>query len=258
MSQAQHAVATLMSHCGALRANNEDALVAGAATIAWHSMPGPLTVRLPLRTPVVVAVADGIGGHVAGEVSSAFAVRRLAEGSAELAGPKEVVALLDQINEELYELARLRPEFAGTGTTIVGLLFSGTHTYWFNIGDSRVYRDDGGHLGQLSVDDTAGPTGEQLGERIPGSTVLVQALGGGAAYTPVEPHVAVDPVSGPARWLLCSDGLSDMLAIEQMERILATAADDEHAVTALWSAAMNAGGRDNITVALVSCPGVED
>jgi serine/threonine protein phosphatase PrpC len=49
-----------------------------------------------------------------------------------------------------------------------------------------------------------------------------------------------------------------MLAIEQMERILATAADDEDAVTALWSAAMNAGGRDNITVALVSCPGVED
>jgi serine/threonine protein phosphatase PrpC len=244
---------TMMTHCGAVRTNNEDALVVGAATVAGPSMPDPVTIQLPVRTSAVVAIADGIGGHVAGEISSACAVRRLAERSAELTGPTEIIDLLDRINDQLYDLAERRPEYRGTGTTIVGLLFSGPDTYWFNVGDSRVYREGDGYLGQLSVDDTASLTGEP-GERHSGGIVITQALGGGAAYTAIDPHIAPDPVAGPARWLLCSDGLSDMVSIEKIEEILATATDDNHAVKSLWTAAMNAGGWDNITIALVGRP----
>ncbi|MCP2260035.1 Serine/threonine protein phosphatase PrpC [Streptoalloteichus tenebrarius] len=251
-SQSTQVFVTAMTHRGAVRANNEDSLVAGPATVSGTSMTEPVVIRLPLRGPVVIAVADGLGGHAAGEVASALAVRRLAEEGPELTGRDAVVSTLARINDELYEIPGRQPEYYGTGTTAAGLVLSESGALWFNVGDSRVYRADPGYLGQLSIDDTAGG-GEGTGRRSP---VLAQALGGAALRTPVEPHVAEDPVEGPARWLLCSDGLTDMVDAVRIERILAEeSTSDLLAVRALWAEAMNAGGHDNITILLVRWPG---
>ncbi|SHE94319.1 PP2C family protein-serine/threonine phosphatase [Streptoalloteichus hindustanus] len=253
-SQSAQVFVTAMTHRGAVRANNEDAFVAGPATVSGTSMDDPVVIRLSPHAPVVVAVADGLGGHAAGEVASALAVRRLAEEGPTLTSRAKVATTLSRINDELYEIPGRQPEYYGTGTTAAGLVLSGSGALWFNVGDSRVYRESGNYLEQLSIDDTAtAPGGDATGRR---SSVLAQALGGAALRTPVEPHVAADPVDGPARWLLCSDGLTDMVEVERIERILTEeSTSDPRTVKALWAAAMDAGGHDNITILLVRWSG---
>jgi serine/threonine protein phosphatase PrpC len=137
---------------------------------------------------------------------------------------------------------------------------------WFNVGDSRVYREDGGYLGQLSVDDSVGgPAGDgDDGAVAAHSSIVTQSLGGAAMVTPISAHIGVEPAEpanpdgGAARWLVCSDGLTDMVPLADIEKILATEPADARAVKALWAAAMNAGGRDNISVILVRREGVSD
>uniref|UniRef100_UPI00036B8411 PP2C family protein-serine/threonine phosphatase n=1 Tax=Nocardiopsis chromatogenes TaxID=280239 RepID=UPI00036B8411 len=78
---------------------------------------------------------------------------------------------------------------------------------------------------------------------------ITQSLGGSGS-TAMVPHVGRDAEPDPSAWLMCSDGLSDLVPQEEMERIIAEAADDEGAVYALWRAAMDASGRDNISILL--------
>lgn len=259
---------TAMTHRGAVRDGNEDAFVIGALTAAGVDTADPVVVRLLVEEPTVVAVADGLGGHRAGEVAAALAVRRLAEH----ARSTGVGELLREINAELYGLAGANPAWAGAGTTVVGLWLTPHRTSWFNVGDSRLYREVGGYLGQVSVDDSpapdrngsdgdgSGPAGGGPGPAGPeragaGRTHLVlQSLGGAARFEPVHPHTGTERYLPGSRWLICSDGLSDHVDVAGMERILAENPDDDvRAVKALWVAAMNAGGRDNITALLVRC-----
>ena len=79
---------------------------------------------------------------------------------------------------------------------------------------------------------------------------ITQSLGGSGNST-IVPHVGQDTEPGPGAWLMCSDGLSDLVPLEEMERIIAEAGDDNIAVYNLWQAAMNASGRDNISILLV-------
>ena len=108
---------------------------------------------------------------------------------------------------------------------------------WFSVGDSRVYQENGGYLGQMTVDDSPGP-------------LRVRRH---AAATDEPGH----PVPGRpcGRWLLCSDGLSDLVDVATIERTLREESDEVRAVKALWVEAMNASGRDNISVMLLSADG---
>jgi PPM family protein phosphatase len=133
------------------------------------------------------------------------------------------------------------PSLLGMGTTIAGLLLRGGEAVWFNIGDSRVYAVREGRLVQLSVDDV--PPGPRTG-------IITQTLGGAPFFMPVDPHMGQTALSVPSRWLLCSDGLTDMLPDSEIEQILAQT--DEHALRALFTRAMAAGGADNISIVLVS------
>ncbi|MCX5208767.1 protein phosphatase 2C domain-containing protein [Kitasatospora sp. NBC_00240] len=241
---------TAMTHRGAVRDGNEDAFVIGGLTAAGVDTLDPVVVRLLVEEPAVVAVADGLGGHNAGEIAAALTVRRLAEHARD-AGVDE---LLREINAELYALAEADPGCAGAGTTTVGLWLTPRRMSWFNVGDSRLYREDGGRLGQVSVDDS--PVAGRGGPgRTPEVTNLVlQTLGGAQRFEPVHPHTGTERYVPGSRWLICSDGLSDLVDVAAMELILAeNAGDDVRAVKALWVAAMNAGGRDNITALLVRC-----
>jgi serine/threonine protein phosphatase PrpC len=227
-----------MTHRGAVRRSNQDALVVGSFTACGVDMTDPVSWELPLSSPVLVAVADGMGGHAAGEVASALAVRTLAAAAPQDA--EELVAALRRVDAELTELSRSDPAVAGLGTTIAGVLVGPDGGVRFGAGDSRVYLASGGYVVQLSVDDR-GPSG--------GLTQCLGGRGGGSELT-----VRVEPLDdvGFGRLLLCSDGLGDLVEPESMEGLLHGPGGPVREVKAMWAAAMNASGRDNITIALIA------
>ena len=221
------------THRGRVRAQNEDTIVIGD----WLSPPemdAPLVFRRPL--PLVCAVADGMGGHSAGEVASRTAAQALAAAGAELSGAPHVRACLLHIDDTLNRMMTENAALAGMGTTIAGLVL-GDPLVWFNIGDSRLYRLSDGRLSQVSIDDT--PAG-------PRSGLLTQSLGGGLPAPPV-PHVGEIALAPPARFLLCSDGLTDMLDDDDIAACLMLD-NDTDAVLELFEMAMSAGGMDNVSI----------
>ncbi|MFC7326528.1 PP2C family protein-serine/threonine phosphatase [Marinactinospora rubrisoli] len=240
---------TALTHRGAVRQANEDAVVLGALTVAGADMNAPARCVLPVTDPVVVAVADGLGGHAAGEIASEHAVHRMAESGPQLTGPDSIDLLLKHIDEEIKEHAGQHAEFSGMGTTVAGVLLTADGNFWFNVGDSRTYRLQDGRLIQLSEDDSPALPPSEDGKPVT-TNFITQSLGGSGASAMV-PHVGRDPEPGPGAWLMCSDGLSDLVTLEEMERIIAAADSDESAVQELWRAAMDASGRDNISVLLV-------
>ncbi|WP_067969940.1 PP2C family protein-serine/threonine phosphatase [Nocardiopsis trehalosi] len=239
---------TALTHRGAVRPANEDAVVMGALTIASANMTLPVRCVLPVSEPVILAVADGLGGHAAGEIASEHAVHRMAEMSPRLASPDDVDVLLKNIDEEIKDHATQHAEFSGMGTTVAGMLLNADGNFWFNVGDSRTYRLEGTRLRQLSQDDSPPLPPSEDGKPVT-TNFITQSLGGSGA-TAMVPHVGRDHEPDPGTWLMCSDGLSDLVALEDMERIIAEAGSDEAAVHALWQAAMEASGRDNISILL--------
>jgi serine/threonine protein phosphatase PrpC len=247
MDDPLHIAATAFTHRGRVREGNEDSLTVGG----WVSDVDMSEPRRSFHTagePLLFAVADGLGGHAGGEVASRHAVRRLAAAKAST-DAECITGQLAEINAELYVAMQRDRALLGMGTTVAGLVLSAHRAVWFNVGDSRVYRERGGRIEQLSIDDV--PPGPRHG-------IITQTLGGGVTYVAVAPHIGVEHLSEPgsllrARWLLCSDGLTDMLDDAQIERALA--ANEEEAVGALFAAAMAAGGHDNISIVLVSASG---
>ncbi|WP_103350740.1 PP2C family serine/threonine-protein phosphatase [Amycolatopsis sp. CA-128772] len=230
---------TVLTHRGAAREANEDAVVVGSFTACGVSFSDPVTYEVPLSSPVVIAVADGMGGHAAGEVASAHAVRMLA-----FAAPQDetgVEAALVQIDTDLVAAGRAEPAAAPMGTTVAGVLLTAAGGTHFGVGDSRVYLESGGYLAQVSTDDR-GPLGG-----------LSRCLGGRTDGTPLRTRVG--RLAGADRLLLCSDGLSDLVGHETLEELLGGPGGPARVVKSLWAAAMNASGADNITVVLVELPG---
>src|SRR5579875_366433 len=227
------------THRGRVRRRNEDTVVVGD----WISPPDmaePRAARFSLSAPLLCAVADGLGGHRAGEVASRRAAEMFAAAVAELTSTEGVVACLGCINDALYRAMADDPARAGMGTTIVGIVLA-TRMVWFNIGDSRLYRFRGGELTQVSIDYTtaAPPTG-----------MLTQCLGGAMHGAPVRPHVGGFPAAGGLRLLLCSDGLTDMLEDADIADCLSL--PPAEAVAELFDLAMRAGGLDNVSIVLAS------
>jgi serine/threonine protein phosphatase PrpC len=208
-------------------------------------MPTPEQTRHALTAPFLCAVADGMGGHRAGEVASRYVARRLAADGERHTNARVAAETLKVIDAELYSAMRADENLLGMGTTVVGFVLA-PGFLWFNVGDSRLYRIADRHLTQVSVDDT--PPG-------PRSGLITQSLGGsppppGSAPSMIAPHVGEEELTVPARYLLCSDGLTDMLDDEDIEGCLTLV--DMDAVAQLFDRAMRAGGADNISIVLVS------
>jgi PPM family protein phosphatase len=258
--------ATAFTHRGAVRPGNEDAIAVGDWLSAGGSMAEPAVVERALSrgaAPVACLVADGLGGHAAGDVASRHAALRLAARVA--AGAADdgdvLAALLREVDAELDGLARARPELAGMGTTVAGLLVRPDgRALVFNVGDSRVYRIEGGEEGdgagllvQLSTDDTPGPKLPDGRTAVLTTPQITQSLGGGAhAPGGIVPHVLEERVGeGGARYLICSDGVTDLVGRDEMADLLrAAGGDDRAAALALFEAAMARGGRDNVSIVL--------
>jgi serine/threonine protein phosphatase PrpC len=232
---------TAFTHRGRVREHNEDTIVVGD----WVSEPEMATPRQflrPMSESLICAVADGMGGHRAGEVASRQVARGLAREGARFCDPPAAVAALHDINAALYRAMQADRSLLGMGTTVVGLALA-PRLIWFNIGDSRLYRAGSAQGGftQISIDDV--PPG-------PRSGLLTQTLGGLWPQEPIAPHVGEQALIAPARYLLCSDGLTDMLDDADIAACLSSS--DADAVMQLFERAMRAGGFDNISIVLVS------
>jgi len=241
-------------HTGRVRKINEDACLFGG-TFSGASASAPTSVALQ-QSPWIVAVADGIGGHRAG----AYASREVVETLSKCADvtPDGVAKLLQDTNNRLFQEGTKNPDLTGTGAAVVGLFCCPAGVYGFNVGDARLYRQEGGKYRQVTTDDSVeallvaeGLLRASDGIRPANMHALTQSVGGSREAVKIEPHVHKLSVETSARFLLCSDGLSDMLSQKDIERIAVPLLPAASVVYSLFQAAMEAGGKDNITVAVV-------
>lgn len=236
--------AAVLTHVGMRRMRNEDCIA-----IAGENLNAPMTapriVVQPLVAPVVCLVADGMGGHPAGDVASRLAADcLLKEIDARVRDEDALAAAIRSTNRTLFAEMERVPALYGMGTTIAGVVVHPDIVLAFNVGDSRVYRIESGEVAQLSVDHTMEVAGNRIGNKAP--RVLSQCLGGFLGELEVEPQVVTLPLEEGAEFLICSDGLHDMLTDIEIEHCLAP--DLAVSVQTLFENAMRAGGIDNISI----------
>jgi serine/threonine protein phosphatase PrpC len=243
-----HLRATAFTHQGAVRARNEDT-IAVADWITGEPMAQPRIVERAVVDPIICLVADGMGGHAAGEVASRSVAEHLCRRAAEAVDEAGVAALLRAADAELFARMQEQPSWRGMGTTVAGLGVAPGRVMAFNVGDSRVYRIEEGALVQLSTDDTPGPKLADGRTAALTSNLVTQALGGAHHLAGIEPHVVSEPLEDGARYLICSDGLTDLLDRPTLEALLDR--DDAASAQALFEAAMARGGTDNVSLVLL-------
>ena len=211
------------------------------------------------KNEFVLAVADGMGGHKAGEVASAIAIEHIRESfySLETIGTKEdaidfLRTIVKEINEKIFEYADKNPESKGLGTTLVIAIKTDDYILYGNIGDSSGYVIKNNTLHKVTKDHTyvgmlltSGRLTEESAKNHPGKNLLTRALG---ANDPIE--IDIFDIDTSVRGLfLCSDGLTNMLTDEQIEKILNSDLPIEEAVVKLIKKANLRGGTDNISIA---------
>jgi serine/threonine protein phosphatase PrpC len=212
----------------------------------------------------VFAVADGMGGHEAGEVASGMCVRALAAMPQLATGKRSITAAVLQQYLVRADSAIRQATGARAGTTLAGAVVVEQMgmPYWLvmNIGDSRTYRLSQGEFAQVSVDHSEVQELVDAGEITPEEAavhprrhVVTRALGTGDE---TEADYWLLPVEEGDRILVCSDGLNSELTDEHMFRILSAVGDPQDAVDALIQAALRNGGRDNVTVIVVDARNV--
>ena len=206
------------------------------------------------RSPLF-AVADGMGGARAGEVASRMAVEELAAlDDSGTAAEERLREVARTANRRIYDMAQSDSEHAGMGTTFTAVLVSGREVAVGHVGDSRLYRLRDGSFERLTDDHSLveelvrqGKLSPEEAEVHPQRSIITRALG-------PEKDVQVDTFTHTARdgdvYLLCSDGLSGMVAEEEIARILTASRSLEDASQELIDAANAAGGKDNITAVL--------
>lgn len=227
---------TVGSDVGLIREGNEDSAYAG---------------------PHLLAIADGMGGHAAGEVASAVAIATLVPLDADTNGVDMLQSLADaitQANATLREITLSDPSTEGMGTTLTAMLWSGSEIALCHIGDSRAYLLRDGLLHQVTHDHTLvqslvdeGRLTPEAAASHPHRSLVMRAL---QSSVPADPDLTMLAASAGDRYLLCSDGLSDVVSDETIRKTLAQLPDLDEAVAQLIDLAIRSGGPDNITCVL--------
>ncbi|WP_106850227.1 PP2C family serine/threonine-protein phosphatase [Blastococcus sp. Marseille-P5729] len=218
---------------GLVRSNNQDSVFAG---------------------PRLLAVADGMGGHVGGEVASRIIIAAIEYLDEDDPGGDMLEALREGVEAgtaHLREVVEDRPDLDGMGTTLTAMLFNGKRIGLCHVGDSRAYvfRDDTLH--QITHDDTfvqalidEGRLTPEEASVHPQRSVILRALNG----MDVDPDLSMREGRAGDRYLLCSDGLSSYVSAERIEKVLRTSDTPSEAADSLIDFALRTGGPDNITV----------
>lgn len=224
---------SLLTHTGHVRAVNEDA-------IAVSALDAPTLVRWSGNIAMDqgwALVADGIGGHVAGDVASQIVVELLRPVMGLLTNHHEITLAVNAVNNGLFATMDRHRAFEGMGTTIAGVILRGHYALAFNVGDSRIYMQTQRALTQISEDDVVG------------GNMLTQCLGGFVRSTQLDPHVRKIRMPPGAKLLLCSDGLTDIIADDNIAALLALG--EAEPAELLVQAALNAGGIDNVSAVVI-------
>jgi protein phosphatase len=229
------------THVGQVRTVNEDAV------LAEHHL---------------VVVADGMGGHARGDLASACAIAEFRHLTREeFLTPADVERAVGAANQRILDEVAGAPELEGMGTTLTGVAlvqYAGEpHWLVFNVGDSRVYRVTGAGAEQLTVDHSEvselialGRLTQDAASSHPLRHVITRSLG---TVPPPVPDVWIFPVSSEGdTFVACTDGLTNELSEAEISAIVNRAFSPRDAAAALVDAAVSAGGRDNVTAAVVA------
>ncbi|MGY1855681.1 protein phosphatase 2C domain-containing protein [Modestobacter sp. SYSU DS0290] len=216
---------------GLIRGTNQDSVYAG---------------------PRLLAVADGMGGHAAGDVASKVVIAALEHLDDDAPSGDMLQALRSAVfdgSEHLREVIRESPQLEGMGTTLTAILFAGARVALCHVGDSRAYLLRDGELHQITHDDTfvqtlidEGRITEEEANSHPQRSLLLRALNG----QDVEPDLSIRDTRAGDRYLLCSDGLSGVVSQETLAQAL-TDPDAQATADRLIELALRSGGPDNIT-----------
>lgn len=217
------------------------------------------TSETPVGTlPNLFIVADGMGGHKAGDVAARFAVEtlvRYVESETEDSSPLRVLQrAIETANEQLYEKAQNNEAFTGMGTTMVAAVIKEDILYVANIGDSRLYVVDE-EIIQITRDHSLveemvrrGEIKREEARNHPNKNIITRAMG---TSRKIVADCFEEPLSGQ-KVLMCSDGLTNMLTDEDIRMIMEESVNGQNAVDKLVETANENGGADNITVVLVN------
>ncbi len=228
---------------GKVRTHNEDSL----------------TIVNKYNTEFILAIADGMGGHKAGEIASNIAITHIEESlnNKSTIGTKEEAIewlreIVKEINKNIFAYAKEHPESKGLGTTLVIAIKTEDYILYGNIGDSSGYVIKNGKLTKVTKDHTyvgmllgTGKITEEDAKNHPAKNLLTRALG---ANDPVEIDI-FDVDTSIDGIFLCSDGLTNMITDEQIEKVLNSNLQIEETVLKLIKKANSRGGTDNISIA---------
>lgn len=228
-----------LSDIGLNRSNNED---------AWVSLP----------EIGFFALADGMGGHQAGEVAAQEAINHLTQTVQKIKTRDcvewmiELRHAIEKANQWVYKLGKKSETLCGMGTTLCCLIWSENAVVYAHVGDSRIYRFRNQKLDLLTQDHSLYAKWLQFGKEshtpFPYKNVITRAVG---TAPKANPEIAFIPPLPGDLFFLCSDGLSDVLGIEQMEKILVACSSLETASKELIQQAKRNGSSDNITILMV-------
>src|SRR5919205_1670569 len=217
---------------GLIRGNNQDSVYAG---------------------PRLLAVADGMGGHAAGDVASKVVIAALEHLDEDAPSGDMLQALREAVfdgSEHLREVIRESPQLEGMGTTLTAILFAGGRLALCHVGDSRAYLLRDGELSQITHDDTFvqtliddGRITPEEANSHPQRSLLLRALNG----QDVEPDLSMRDARAGDRYLLCSDGLSGVVSFDTLAQAMRNP-DPQATADRLIELALRGGGPDNITV----------
>lgn len=227
---------------GLVRQNNQDAVYAG---------------------PRLLALADGMGGHAAGEVASSLVISALAPLDEDDPGDDLLRELRDAAVEGNAAITRQvsdAPDLEGMGTTLTAILFAGKKLGLVHIGDSRAYQLRGGAFSQITKDDTfvqslidEGRITEEEAHTHPQRSLLLRAITG----QDIDPSLTIREARPGDRYLLCSDGLSGVVSDETLADTLSAYRDPRECADRMIELALRGGGPDNITCIVADVVDVE-
>ncbi len=235
-----------LTHTGMVRKDNQDAFIN----------------RHEPNSMFVLAVADGMGGHKAGDIASACTARELDSFFAMwdkedyFNKTEQIKDLIKHINRNLYRMANQNEDYDGMGTTLTMLIANNKKAHIYQVGDSRAYLIDD-NITQITKDhslvqfmvDSGQITSEEAAQH-PSKNVITRALG---TDEDVEIDIYEIQLNPTDRILLCSDGLTDELQIDEIQTIVKSEKSLRKAVYKLIEAANKNGGHDNVTAVLFEC-----
>ena len=235
---------TAASKVGCVRSQNEDMVLLGSHFVRNDAFS--TRVDLTNSDRYIMAVADGMGGHNRGDVASSDALHNLEFYFHDLPTGLSPESIKDKFEDWLVSInniidskGRSDEQYKGMGTTLVGLAFYEGQFYTLNCGDSRLYRFRDGDLTQLTSDHSLS---NMLGSS-QHSNVITNCIGGGATSSFIDIVNITDDIKEGDVYMLCSDGLSDMLPDSIIYTLLAEGSDANN----LCDAAVAAGGLDNVS-----------